>query len=117
VVVYSNQAKIDLLSVNPDTLDAHGAVSDQTVREMVRGVRDRFKTDLGIAVTGIAGPDGGSKEKPLGTVHIGLAAEDKVFSGKYHFWGDREQIKLDTSMMALDWTRRYLNGNPFLPGI
>ena len=117
VVVYSNQSKIDLLHVNPDTLDAHGAVSDQTVREMVRGVRDRFKTDLGIAVTGIAGPDGGSKEKPVGTVYIGLAAADKIFSGKYHFWGHREQVKSDTSMMALDWTRRYLNGNPFLPGI
>jgi len=117
VVVYSNQSKIDLLHVNPDTLDAHGAVSDQTVREMVRGVRDRFQTDLSVAVTGIAGPDGGSKEKPVGTVYVGLAAADDIFSGKYHFWGRREQVKLDTSMMALDWVRRYLDGNPFLPGI
>jgi len=117
IVVYSNQSKIDLLHVNPATLETHGAVSDQTVREMVRGITDRFNTDLGLAVTGIAGPDGGSKEKPVGTVYIGLAAGDEILSGKYWFWGDREQIKQDTSMMAMDWVRRYLNGNPFLPGI
>jgi len=84
---------------------------------MVLGVKDRFKTDLSLAVTGIAGPDGGSREKPVGTVYIGLAAKDEVFSGKYLFWGDREQIKLETSMMTLDWVRRYLNGSSFLPGI
>jgi nicotinamide-nucleotide amidase len=117
VVVYSNQSKADLLHVNPKTLETHGAVSNQTVREMARGVRDLFKTDLGLAVTGIAGPDGGSKEKPVGTVHIGLAAGDEVISDKYRFWGNREEVKLETSIMALDWVRRYLNGNPFLPGI
>ncbi len=117
VVVYSNESKADLLKINPEIIETHGAVSDQTVQEMVMGVKDRFGTDLGLAVTGIAGPDGGSREKPVGTVHIGLAAKDEVFSGKYLFWGDREQIKLETSMMALDWVRRYLNGSSFLPGI
>lgn len=117
VVVYGNRSKVDLLHVNPDILETHGAVSDQTVREMVRGVRNRFETDLGLAVTGIAGPDGGSKEKPVGTVYIGLATRDEILSGKYHFWGNRGQIKLETCMMALDWVRRYLDGNPFLPGI
>ncbi len=117
VIAYSNESKIDLLNINPEIIETHGAVSDQTVREMVLGVKARFNTDLAIAVTGIAGPDGGSKEKPVGTVHIGLAAEDEVFSGKYLFWGDREQVKLETSMMALDWVRRYLNGSSFLPGI
>jgi len=117
IVAYSNQSKIDFLHVNPHTLKAYGAVSDQTVREMARGITDRFKTDFGLAVTGIAGPDGGSREKPVGTVYIGLAAGQEILSGRYWFWGDRELVKLDTAMMAMDWIRRYLNGNPFLPGI
>ena len=117
VVVYSNESKVDLLHVLPETLERYGAVSDKTVREMACGVRKQMKTNLGLAVTGIAGPDGGAKEKPVGTVHIGLAVEGDVFSGKYRFRGNREQVKLNSSMMALDWVRRCLNGNPFLPGI
>ncbi len=117
IIVYSNQSKIDFLNVNSNTIETFGAVSDQTVREMVCGIKDRFKTDLALAVTGIAGPDGGTREKPVGTVHLGLAAGDKVFSGKYRFRGTRKQVKLETSMMALDWTRRYLDGNTFIPGI
>jgi nicotinamide-nucleotide amidase len=117
VVVYSNQSKVDLLRVSPETINRYGAVSDQTVREMAQGVKRLLKTDMGLAVTGIAGPDGSSREKPVGTVHIGLAAGDETFTGKYRFWGTREQVKLNTSMMALDCMRRYLNGDPFLPGI
>lgn len=117
VVVYSNQSKVDLLRVDPRTLETHGAVSERTVEEMARGVKDRIKTDLGLAVTGIAGPDGGTRQKPVGTVHVGLAARKKTFSREYRFWGNRVQVKLNSSMMALDWVRRYLNGNPFLPGI
>jgi nicotinamide-nucleotide amidase len=117
VVVYSNQSKADLLRVDPRTLETHGAVSERTVEEMARGVKDRIKTDLGLAVTGIAGPGGGTRQKPVGTVHVGLAARGKTFSREYRFWGNRGQVKLNSSMMALDWVRRYLNGNPFLPGI
>jgi nicotinamide-nucleotide amidase len=117
IVVYSNQSKAELLNVREETLKRYGAVSDQTVREMAFGIRKYLKTDLGLAVTGIAGPDGGSKEKPVGTVHIGLAAQENTYSGKYRFWGNREQVKSNTSMMALDWVRRWLNGDPFLPGI
>ena len=117
VVVYSNQSKIDLLRVDPDTLESEGAVSDATVQQMARGVRKKLKTDLGLAVTGIAGPEGGSKKKPVGTVHIGLATTHKTLSKEYRFWGNREQVKLNTSMMALDWVRRYLNGDPFLSGV
>lgn len=117
VVVYSNQSKVDLLRVDPRTLETYGAVSERTVEEMARGVKDRVKTDLGLAVTGIAGPDGGTRQKPVGTVHVGLAAREKTFSREYRFWGNRAQVKLNSSMMALDWVRRYLNGNPFLPGI
>ncbi|MDY6971942.1 MAG: CinA family nicotinamide mononucleotide deamidase-related protein [Thermodesulfobacteriota bacterium] len=117
VVAYSNESKVDLIHVLPGTLEKHGAVSDKTVREMASGVREQVKTDLGLAVTGIAGPDGGDKDKPVGTVHIGLATGNDIYSAKYRFWGNREQIRLNSSMMALDWIRRYLNGNPFLPGI
>ena len=117
VIVYSNQSKAELLNVREETLKKYGAVSDQTVREMAFGIRKQLKTDLGLAVTGIAGPDGGTKEKPVGTVHIGLASKDNTYSGKYRFWGNREQVKSNTSTMALDWVRRWLNGDPFLPGI
>ena len=117
VLSYSNESKVDLLRVSPQTLEAHGAVSGRTAREMARGIKERIKTDLGVAVTGIAGPDGGTKEKPVGTVHIGLASRKDIFSRRYRFWGNREQVKLNTAMMALDWVRRHLNGDPFLPGI
>jgi len=117
VVVYSNQAKMDLLGVSKQTLDTHGAVSDPAAREMAAGVRRALKADLGLSVTGIAGPEGGTREKPVGTVHIGFASGDKAFSGKYRFWGKRKQNKLNSAMMALDWVRRYLHGDSFLPGL
>jgi nicotinamide-nucleotide amidase len=117
IIVYSNQTKVDLLNVSSETIERNGAVSDQTVREMAEGVKKRMDTDIGLAVTGIAGPEGGSKEKPVGTVHIGMSTGNETFSRKYRFWVTREQIKLNTSMMALDWVRRYLHGDSFLPGI
>ncbi len=117
MVVYSNRAKADLLQVLPQTLDEHGAVSGPVVVQMAEGVRRKLKSDLGLAVTGIAGPDGGSKDKPVGTVHIGLSAASETLSGHYRFLGKREQVKLNTATMALDWVRRYLSGNPFIPGL
>lgn len=116
VIAYSNEVKEALLNVSADTLSRHGAVSDQTVQEMALGAKERFKSDLAVSVSGIAGPEGGSPEKPVGTVHIGLADHERVFSRGYRFWGNREQIKLNSAMMALDWVRRYLRGDPFLPG-
>ena len=117
LIVYSNQSKVNRLNVSPETIERYGAVSDQTVREMAKGVKVSLNTDIGLAVTGIAGPDGGSEEKPVGTVFIGMAANNEIFSRRYLFWGTREQVKLNTATMALDWVRRYLNGDPFLPGI
>lgn len=117
VVSYSNQSKSDILNVHSKTIAKHGAVSAETVEEMARGIRERIGADLGLAVTGIAGPEGGSREKPVGTVYVGLSSSDEVFSRKYRFWGRRKQVKLNSSMMALDWVRRYLNGDSFLPGI
>ena len=84
---------------------------------MALGVRELMGSDLGLSVSGIAGPGGGTREKPVGTVYIGMAAGEKVFSDQYLFWGTREQVKLNTAMMALDWVRRYLNGISFLSSI
>jgi nicotinamide-nucleotide amidase len=117
LMAYSNKSKIDLLNVSPEVIEKRGAVSDKTVREMTEGVKKRMGTDIGLAVTGIAGPEGGSREKPVGTVHIGLSTDRETFAGKYRFWGTRKQIKKNTAMMALDWVRRYLNGDSFLPGL
>jgi nicotinamide-nucleotide amidase len=117
MIVYSNESKIGLLGVSSEILGTHGAVSDPAVQEMAKGVRERLDSDIGLSVSGIAGPEGGTIEKPVGTVHIGLAANDKVLSGKYRFQGTREEIKLNTAMMALDWARRYLHEDPFLSGI
>ena len=115
--VYSNKSKVEMLGVRQETIDRYGAVSDQTVREMAKGIQRIAKTDIGLAVTGIAGPQGGTEDKPVGTVYIGLSVDDKIFSSQYRFSGERDKVKLNTSEMALDWVRRYLNGHPFIPGI
>jgi len=117
VIVYSNRSKVEMLGVKQQTIDSYGAVSDETVREMAEGIRKIAKTDMGLAVTGIAGPLGGTEDKPVGTVFIGFSVDGKVFSGQYRFSGERDKIKLNTSEMALDWVRRYLNGHSFIPGV
>ena len=117
IIAYSNQSKIEILNVSSKTIEEHGAVSDQTVREMAWGAKRLFNSNLGLAVTGIAGPDGGSIEKPVGTVFIGLAAEDRIFMAGYRFHGTRGEIKQETARTALNYLRRYLNGDTFLPGI
>jgi nicotinamide-nucleotide amidase len=117
IIAYSNQSKIEILNVSSKTIEEHGAVSDQTVREMAWGAKRLFNSNLGLAITGIAGPEGGSIEKPVGTVFIGLAAEDRIFTAGYRFHGTRGEIKQETARMALDNLRRYLNGDTFLPGI
>jgi len=117
IIAYSNQSKIEILNVSSKTIEEHGAVSDQTVREMAWGAKRVFNSSLGLAVTGIAGPEGGSIEKPVGTVFIGLAAEDRIFTAGYRFHGTRGEIKQETARMAIDYLRRYLNDDTFLPGI
>lgn len=117
IIVYSNKSKIEMLGVKKRTIDTYGSVSDQAVREMAEGIKEIAKTDMGLAVTGIAGPSGGTEEKPVGTVFIGLSVDGKIFSGKYCFSGQRDKVKLTTSEMALDWVRRYLHGHPFIPSI
>ncbi len=110
-VVYSNEAKVSLLGVSNDTLNAYGAVSAETAREMAIGIIKLSCADLGIAVTGIAGPDGGTEEKPVGLVYIALAGKDldSVTCEKFFFTGSREQIRNKAVANAFDMIRRKLN--------
>ncbi len=89
VVAYSNQIKISQLGVKPQTLDEFGAVSEQTIIEMAKGVREAMKTDIGLATSGVAGPDGGSPEKPVGTVWVAYATESEVVTKKLSLTKDR----------------------------
>jgi nicotinamide-nucleotide amidase len=117
IISYSDESKVNILNVSSGTITEHGAVSERTVREMAEGVKNLFNSHIGLAVTGIAGPEGGSKEKPVGTVFIGLAVEGEIFAFRYHFRGTREQIRRKTAERALDCVKRYLYGDPFLPGL
>ena len=101
VVTYSNQAKIDLLGVAKETLDSVGAVSAEVVQAMAEGIRLKAGVDIGLATTGIAGPGGWSKEKPVGLVYIGVASKDKTVVEQCQFHGERLEIKQATCMEAL----------------
>jgi PncC family amidohydrolase len=93
IVTYSDESKVRLLGVSRSTLESHGAVSEQTAREMARGVRERIGTDMGAAVTGIAGPGGGTPEKPVGLVCFSVDDGQKVIASREIFEGDRLQLK------------------------
>ncbi|NLK51896.1 MAG: CinA family protein [Syntrophomonadaceae bacterium] len=108
VVSYSNQAKQDLLGVSLETLTAWGAVSEATAREMAEGIRKRCRVDLGIAITGIAGPDGGSPHKPVGTVYLALATEQVLRIEKKHFGGNRTEIREASVEAALQMLKAFL---------
>ena len=107
-VTYSNDAKVRTLNVRQETLDKFGAVSSETAEEMARGMRERATTDYAISVTGVAGPDGGSEDKPVGTVWFGLADRDGVKTVKVVFPGDRYLIRWRSSQAGLDLLRRRL---------
>jgi len=101
-VTYSNQAKMDMLGVKVKTLKISGAVSQETAIEMAAGCLSNSAADISVAVTGIAGPDGGSQAKPVGTVFIGLSTEGKpAASQHYIFEGDRAAIRQQTVYQAL----------------
>ena len=107
-VVYSNESKIRTLNVSEQTLEDHGAVSAETAEEMAKGMRDRSGSDYAISVTGIAGPEGGTEEKPVGTVFIGYSDPNRTRSMKFVFPGDRELIRWRSSQAALDYLRRQI---------
>ena len=107
-VTYSNSAKTRQLGVPEEALEEWGAVSSEVAAAMATGVRTDAKSDLGLAVTGIAGPDGGSEEKPVGTVFISLAAPDGCRTKRFQFNGSRDEIRNLTTRTSLEWLRRYL---------
>jgi nicotinamide-nucleotide amidase len=108
IVTYSNEAKMKLINVREDTLIKHGAVSAETAKEMAQGIMEVSGTDIGISVTGIAGPDGGTADKPVGLFYIGIAIGDIVEAHRFFYPGSRERIRNNAVIKALDILRRKL---------
>ena len=101
VISYSNEVKRDVLGVSAESLDKYGAVSPQVAAQMADGVRRLLKTDLAVSLTGIAGPDGGSDEKPVGLVWFGLSTPSGTRTEKCLFRGDRAQVRVQAVVHAL----------------
>jgi len=108
VIAYSNRSKIDVLGVPEDVIEKFGAVSERVAVLMAEGVRNLSKTNLGLATTGIAGPSGGTEEKPVGTIYIALADGQQTYCQKYTFRWDRRRHKIISSQAALMMLRKYL---------
>ena len=111
VVSYDNDVKMHTLGVSPDTLAAHGAVSEETVREMVRGVLAGLDTDYAIATSGIMGPDGGTPDKPVGTVWIAVGNRQNIVAQKFSFRFDRVRNIELTATIALNQLRKFMGSN------
>jgi nicotinamide-nucleotide amidase len=110
VIAYSNEIKMKLLGVRPQTLEAYGAVSEQTVREMVSGAVKALDTDVAIAISGVAGPGGGSPEKPVGTIWMAVGDGQQVHARKIQAGKDRLKNIEYAAVLALDYVRRFLLG-------
>lgn len=115
VVAYSNRSKIKLLGVHPEIIDKHGAVSKEVALQMAKGVAEHFDSSIGVSTTGIAGPGGGTEEKPVGLVWMGFWVEGKHFALKAMFSKDRKLNKQRTSMVVLETVRRELLEIPNYP--
>ncbi len=111
VVAYAYEAKVELLGVSWGTLNSRGEVSKETVLEMARGARKVLGSDIAVSVSGIAGPGGGTPDKPVGTTWIGLVASDGEWARRFCFEGDREQNKSSAADEALRMLLDYLLGN------
>lgn len=107
-VTYSNRAKVDLLAVPPALLEAHGAVSEEVAAAMAAGARAAASTDIGIGITGIAGPDGGTPDKPVGLVFVAIEGAAGTRVRRCRFPGDRERVRMQATQAALEMTRRGL---------
>lgn len=110
-ITYSNEAKIKRLGVKRETIENYGAVSEQTAKEMAEGIAKASSTDIGISITGIAGPGGGSEEKPVGLVYVGLCIKGQTKVKEFNFQGDRQKVRIRTVMNTIDWLRRELLNN------
>ncbi|MEE3197181.1 MAG: CinA family protein [Pseudomonadota bacterium] len=111
-VTYADNAKEKMLHVSKEVLDHYGAVSRETARSMAEGARDATQAQLAMAVTGIAGPEGGSKEKPVGTVWFGWIGPDGFHAECCYFEGDRENIRRESVTHAIKLLLRVVNGSP-----
>ena len=116
VVAYANDVKTAVLGVAPALLEAHGAVSEPVARAMAEGMRQVSRADIGVGITGIAGPDGGTPAKPVGTVAVAVATAAQTRSRLFRFHGERELVKFQASQAGLDMVRRMLQGHPSGPG-
>jgi len=110
IVAYAYEVKVALLNVSWDTLNAHGAVSQEVVLEMAHGARKILNSDIAASISGIAGPGGGTLSKPVGAVWLALAAPDGEWTREFHFSGDREQVKSSSADAALQFILDYLQG-------
>ena len=110
-VTYSNEAKMTLLGVNRETLERYGAVSEETAAEMAEGAAHALNTETAISITGIAGPGGGTAEKPVGTVCIGVYCNGKIQTQRYHFSRNREANRRLSVIRALDMLRLFILEN------
>jgi len=108
VVVYSNKAKENILKISAGTIAKKGAVSKDVAKLLAKSVRSLAKTDFGIGITGIAGPGGGSKEKPVGTVFIAIDSKNKRICEKFNFTGTRSSIRKKSALKALELLKRML---------
>jgi len=111
IISYSNEAKSHFLDVSPQLIQEKGAVSPEVAKEMARGARESANTDLGVGITGIAGPTGGTLKKPVGLVYIALSTQAGEICEKFIFPGDREEVKWRTSQATLNLLRQYLLRN------
>jgi len=107
VVAYSNKAKVNLLKITPKLIAQHGAVSNQIAKQMAKGVRRLFQTDFGVSITGIAGPGGGTKTKPVGLTYIAVNSRAKTICVKSIFKGTRLSIKSQAASKALELLLRH----------
>ena len=110
VVAYDNRVKTGLLKVHPETIMKYGAVSSEVAEAMAKGAMELFSTDYSVGVTGIAGPEGGTDEKPAGTVWISVASRNKSTTKKFTFGNDRNINIMRFSVAALDMLRRHIIG-------
>lgn len=111
LVTYSNKAKRKLLDVNKGTLKKYGAVSKQTAKEMVKGAALGYDAEVAVAITGVAGPDGGTEEKPVGLVYIACYAKEKVLVKEYNFKGNRQEIREEAVEKALKLMYEWMQEN------
>jgi nicotinamide-nucleotide amidase len=115
IVAYHNDIKESALGVSREVLTQHGAVSQETVRAMAAGVRERLKSDIGVSISGVAGPDGGSEAKPVGTFFVGVSSPRGSHEVRCLYANERQTVRTYAAYVALDVVRRHVLGIPIPP--